>query len=274
MVSLPSPPPSTSFAAVPEIPPQIAVKARTTCAGSGFVPMTWTGGADAASLIRERYGAIARGADPACCAAKPARDYSADELAGLPGGAYLGLGTGNPVREAALRPGETVVDLGSGAGVDVLLAARAVGPGGRAIGVDFTPDMVRAARGNAARAGAANVDIIEAPIERVPVPDATADVVTSNCVVNLSADKPAVLREAFRVLRPGGRLVVSDTLRGAGPPAGPSCDCSAGAMTREEWARLLDEAGFVDVTLHVDEPGGCCGDGTGRVLARARKPVS
>ena len=278
------------FRRLPATPPALREKADTECASSGFVPMEWRPTPEGArEEVRRRYGEIARtrarvevaaapGGAASCCAPSDAAvaccagaaEYTAEELAALPEGAYLALGTGNPVRAADVRPGEVVVDLGSGAGVDVLLAARAVGPSGKAIGVDFTPDMVRRARENAAKAGLANVELHEAPIEALPLPDASADVVVSNCVVNLSTDKPAVLREAYRVLRPGGRLVVSDTLRllGEGPSAAPSCDCTTGAMSAGEWRRGLEAAGFADVRVELTDEGA---GGVGAAIVRARK---
>lgn len=244
--------------------------------------------------IRARYGEIARtratapaissrgacctpSAGSACCGpaaeASPTQLYTAAELAALPEGAYLALGTGAPVRHARPRPGETVLDLGSGAGVDAFLASRAVGPTGRVIGVDFTPDMVRRARANAEDGGYQNVTFHEAPIERVPLPDMSVDVIVSNCVINLSVDKPAVLAEAHRVMRPGGRFVVSDVLRiqpGASS-AVPACDCTTGAMGPGEWKRRLLAAGFADVQVQLTRSAECCGEGNvGSAIIRAR----
>lgn len=247
------------FRRLAETPPELKDKAEGICASTGFVPMRRDPTPEAVrARVQEHYGAIARerGASccgPSCCGGEKAAKkafYSSDELGAVPEGAELGLGTGNPVREARLQPGETVLDLGSGAGVDVFLAARAVGPEGRAVGVDMTPDMVARARRNAREGGFANVEFHEAPIEEMPLADASVDAIVSNCVVNLSADKAAALREAFRVLRPGGRFVVSDTLRREETAASaPTCDCIAGALTTREWETHLSAAGFSDVSV-------------------------
>lgn len=224
--------------------------------------------------VQEHYGAIAMQEGASCCAPSTTH-YTAAELAALPEGAHLGLGTGNPVREAAPREGEVVLDLGSGAGIDVFLAARAVGPRGRAIGIDVTPEMVARARRLAREAGIGNVAFHESPIERLPVENASVDVITSNCVVNLSEDKDAVLREAFRALRSGGRLVVSDTLRMPWTPkqeGPPACDCSTGAMSAGEWRRGLARAGFVDVHVRMTSAEACCDPATGSAMITARKP--
>ena len=249
------------FQRLPETPEALRDKADGTCASSGFAPMAWHASAEAAVVdVKRRYAQVAATREGGCCGGGEA--YSDDERAAVPSGALLGLGTGNPVREARLQPGETVLDLGSGAGVDVFLAATQVGPQGRAIGVDFTPEMVERARANAE--GIANAEFHLAPMERLPLPDASVDVVVSNCVVNLSVDKPAVLREAFRVLRGGGRFVVSDTLRLGSLPmaAQPSCDCMTGALSEREWRAHLAAAGFVDVEVRAS--------GT-TALVRARK---
>jgi arsenite methyltransferase len=182
--------------------------------------------------------------------------YTEEELAAAPEGANLGLGCGNPQAIAALEPGEVVLDLGSGAGFDCFLAARAVGLGGLVIGVDMTPEMVGKARENARKAGYENVEFRLGEIERLPVADGVVDVIISNCVINLSPDKPAVFREAFRVLRPGGRLAVSDVVAIAELPAewrddvGKLCACISGAATVDEVEAMLTAAGFVGVDIH------------------------
>jgi SAM-dependent methyltransferase len=179
--------------------------------------------------------------------------YSAEDLAAAPEGANLGLGCGNPQAIAALRHGETVLDLGSGAGFDCFLAARQVGPTGRILGVDMTPAMVSKARSNATRVGAENVEFRLGEIEHLPVSDTSVDVILSNCVINLSPDKAAVFREAFRVLRAGGRLAISDIV--ALTPIPPEIrsrveaftGCIAGATAVDDVARMLRDAGFVDI---------------------------
>jgi arsenite methyltransferase len=201
-----------------------------------------------------------------CCATGPASPESAGcfggllygegETDGLPEEAVLAsLGCGNPLAVADLREGERVLDLGSGGGIDVLLSARRVGPSGFAYGVDMTEDMLVLARANAAKAGAANVEFLEGQIEALPLPDAAVDVVISNCVINLSADKPAVLAEMFRVLVPGGRVRISDVVaedhltpadRAA---AGSYVECIAGALSRAEYLDGLAAAGFADASV-------------------------
>jgi SAM-dependent methyltransferase len=181
--------------------------------------------------------------------------YSSTELGLLPEGANLGLGCGAPVAELALQPGEVVLDLGSGAGVDVLLAAHGVGPSGRVIGVDMTPEMIAKARTIAATAGLTHVEFRQGRLEELPVDDATVDAVTSNCVINLVPDKAAVFREIHRVLRPGGRLVISDIVLDGMLPEALATDllayvgCVAGAMERDSYFRTLDDAGLSDVEI-------------------------
>ena len=232
------------------------------------------------SEVRRLYGSIAEGkttpeagASPAqdCCSpadAKPSScgcrshdeqartlGYSEADLAAVPEGANLGLGCGNPVALASLQPGQTVLDLGSGAGFDAFLAARAVGPTGRVIGVDMTPEMVTKARANAKRGGYAHVEFRFGEIEALPVADATVDVVISNCVINLCPDKRPVYREAFRALRPGGRLAVSDVVAREELPDAVRQDlslysgCLAGATVRSDLVQILEEAGFRDITI-------------------------
>lgn len=214
--------------------------------------------------VREGYGAIAvagaGGCAPGCCAPSVeglsrAIGYSDAELAAAPEGANLGLGCGNPQALASLAAGETVLDLGSGAGFDCFLAARQVGETGRVIGVDMTPDMVSKARASAAQGGYGNVEFRLGEIEHLPVSDASVDVILSNCVINLSPDKPQVFREAFRVLRPGGRLALSDTVALAPLPEALRNDpvlytcCIAGAPAMGELKEWLAAAGFADVRI-------------------------
>lgn len=217
-------------------------------------------------MVRSRYGSIAAGG-AGCCGSHAAPQevscsmgYSEAELASLPEGADLGLGCGNPQALAAMRPGEVVLDLGSGAGIDCFLAAREVGPRGRVIGIDMTYEMLAKARGNAERVGAANVEFRLGEIEHLPVADNTADVVISNCVINLVPDKEQVYREAFRVLKPGGRIAIADVVNTASLPpdlaADPAllCGCITGAATARQIEDWLAGAGFVDVRITV-KPG-------------------
>jgi SAM-dependent methyltransferase len=211
--------------------------------------------------VRAAYSALA--ARPASCcagAAEPERvaraiGYREEEIAAVPEGANLGVGCGNPGAIAALRPGETVLDLGCGAGFDVFLAARAVGPEGRVIGVDMTHAMLERARANARQGAFSNVEFRLGTIEKLPVEDASVDVVISNCVINLSPDKPAVFTEAFRVLRPGGRLAVSDLVltRELPAPLRASVEawvgCLAGASLRAEYLSAIEAAGFRGVEV-------------------------
>ncbi len=221
--------------------------------------------------VRKRYGEIAESGQPGCgcaspgCCSGPAATslgvsslqigYSPEELQAVPAGADLGLGCGNPQAIAALQPGERVLDLGSGAGFDCFLAARQVGPSGQVIGVDMTAEMVAKARENAATAGYANVEFRLGEIEHLPAADASVDVIISNCVINLSPDKGQVFREAFRVLRPGGRLAISDIVATAPMPPEVRNDlalytcCIAGAAFIDELEDMLTESGFQQIRI-------------------------
>ncbi|MBD3868060.1 MAG: arsenite methyltransferase [Acidobacteria bacterium] len=213
-------------------------------------------------LVRERYGKAASRQPGGCCGGGRSADsvaesigYSSDEIGSVPDGANLGLGCGNPNALAALQPGETVLDLGSGAGFDALIAAPRVGPTGRVIGVDMTPEMLERARTNAVEAGyAGTVEFREGTIEALPVAAGTVDVIISNCVINLSPDKPAVFREAFRVLKPGGRLALSDIVLSEPLPedlrdmAAGYVACLSGALQESEYVAAMTAAGFEDVS--------------------------
>ncbi|MEM7446825.1 MAG: arsenite methyltransferase [Myxococcota bacterium] len=221
------------------------------------------------TAVRDQYGSIARGTTGGCCApgtcgpgaaASLALGYSAEDLASVPEGANMGLGCGNPQAIAGLCEGETVLDLGAGGGFDCFLAAKQVGPTGRVIGVDMTPDMVSKARANATKLGTANVDFRLGEIEHLPVADNSVDVILSNCVINLSPDKGAVFRDAFRVLKPSGRLAISDVVATRTLPEALQNDvvaltgCVAGATDIATVERLLGEAGFesVEVTIKME----------------------
>lgn len=223
-------------------------------------------------VVRAVYGAIAAqrtAAETPCCGPEalpliPFSDYSPEEIASVPSGAYLGEGSGNPVRWARLRRGEVVVDLGSGAGMDVFLAANQVGPTGRVVGIDMTPEMVSRAVANAAGAQYPQVEFRLADIEHIPLCDGLADVVLSNCVINLAPDKKEVFREAWRLLRPGGRLSISDIVRrptgqAAAPGTSPEnaaewCACLAGAMVEQEYLELIRSVGFRKVRIVAKRP--------------------
>ena len=219
--------------------------------------------------VRERYAEAARrvtsgdaascGCGPsgtACCDPITSNLYDAQDAAAVPDTALrASLGCGNPTALAKLDAGEIVLDLGSGGGIDVILSARRVGPTGKAYGLDMTDEMLALAEENARKAGVANVEFLRGRIEQVPLPDHAVDVIISNCVINLAADKDAVLREAFRVLKPGGRFAVSDVvIRGEVPPELRRSmelwvGCVAGALTEEEYRRKLEAAGFTDIEL-------------------------
>jgi SAM-dependent methyltransferase len=223
--------------------------------------------------VERRYAELARGvrsgSTASCCgggcsgaaaAVDPiSRDlYRPEEIADLPESAFLAsLGCGNPTALAELGPGEVVLDLGSGGGIDVLLSARRVGPAGKAYGLDMTDEMLALARENQAQAGVSNVEFLKGTIDRIPLPPASVDVIISNCVINLAADKDAVLREAFRVLRPGGRFAVSDIVLERALPERLQrsialwTGCVAGALTMDEYVRKLRAAGFEHVQFEV-----------------------
>ncbi len=226
--------------------------------------------------VRTRYAAAARavkdtqsqssscGSSQSCCggpstAAIITTDlYSIDEVGQLPAAAVLAsLGCGNPTALAELKPGDVVLDLGSGGGIDVLLSARRVGPTGFAYGLDMTDEMLALARRNAAERNIQNVEFLKGEIEHIPLPDASVDVIISNCVINLSADKPQVLREAFRVLKPGGRFAVSDVVVQGQLPAELRknmelwAGCIAGALEETTYRQLLADAGFADIGVEV-----------------------
>ncbi len=218
--------------------------------------------------VRAHYAAIPSAAvgaacAPGCCGANPDASldlgYTKSELDALPEGANLGLGCGNPQELARLKRGERVLDLGSGGGIDCFLAAKQVGPGGRVIGVDMTPEMLKNARAARDRMGAANVEFRLGEIEHLPVADGSIDVILSNCVVNLSPDKPQVFREAFRVLAPGGRLAIRDVVATAPMPTELASDprmvagCVGNAAPVQQLEAALREAGFGNVDVEVDE---------------------
>lgn len=219
-------------------------------------------------VVRDRYAQIARDGSvnpaPGCCGPQPAQvaeriGYSAEDTTAVPEGANLGLGCGAPLAIAALREGETVLDLGSGAGFDAFLAARAVGPSGHVIGVDMTDEMLAKAAANAQRGGFTNVEFRKGYIEALPVEDGGVDVVISNCVINLVADKAAVYRDIARVLRPGGRMVISDVVLDAPLPAAIATDvaaltgCVAGAALRREYLDTIAAAGLIDIEVVNDK---------------------
>ncbi len=225
---------------------------------------------DLKELVTEKYAEAARevaaGGAGGCCGRKSEafRDcapitgnlYAADQLGDVPdAAAAASLGCGNPTALAALAPGETVLDLGSGGGIDVLLSARRVGPTGKAYGLDMTDEMLALARGNQRQAGVTNAEFLKGEIERIPLGEATVDVIISNCVINLSGDKDQVLREAFRVLKPGGRFAVSDVVTRGDIPDDLRrsmlawIGCLAGALDLDDYRAKLEAAGFRDVDI-------------------------
>ncbi len=220
-------------------------------------------------VVRERYAEVARGASSCCGTGGCGQDdalgmaplYASPEVEGLPSEATMAsAGCGNPTAMASLMPGETVVDFGSGGGIDCFLAARAVGPEGRVIGVDMTPDMVELARSNARKLGLSNVEFHLTEMEHTPLPEDTADIIISNCVINLAPDKDAVFKEAFRLLRPGGRIFVSDMLLTAELPQEATSDvnnwvaCLSGAEPVETYLGRMRGAGFTDVEISAETP--------------------
>jgi arsenite methyltransferase len=216
-------------------------------------------------IVREHYANVSTkniGCAPACCGPMPTGQslslgYTDSDLAAVPEGADLGLGCGNPNAIAALAPGETVLDLGSGGGFDAFLAARAVGPTGRVIGVDMTPEMISRARDNARKVSASNVEFRLGEIEHLPVADQTVDAIMSNCVINLSPEKESVFSEALRVLKPGGRLAISDVVAIAPIPpelqtqAAALAGCISGASPLDELKQMLAKVGFVDIQVTI-----------------------
>jgi arsenite methyltransferase len=242
--------------------------------------------AELLDAVRSKYGAVAESTlssnDSGVKAVAEAFGYTAEELTSIPAEANMGLSCGNPTATAHLRLGEVVVDLGSGGGLDVFLAARMVGTEGRAIGIDMTPAMIERARANAVSGGYTNVEFYQSTIDNIPLPDASVDCVISNCVLNLATDKPAVFREIARVLKPGGRLAVSDiALKGELPEAvaqsmAAYVGCIAGAIRIDDYRAGLLDAGFEHVEIvdsgsdlnayaKVENQSGCCSpamDGT------------
>ena len=245
---------------------------------------------DLKEAVREHYASVARGETAACgCGVAEAAEvigYSKEDLAAA-GDANLGLGCGNPLALAEIQPGMTVLDLGSGAGFDAFLAWRKVGPAGRVIGVDMTDDMLARARDNAAKLGATNVEFRKGFIEKLPVDDNSVDLIISNCVINLSTDKPAVFREIARVLKPGGRFAVSDLVlmnelpEDVAKSISAYVGCIAGASQMGEYVRLAFEAGLTDLsvpqiaygkklaTVVAPAEGGCCGSSVAGEVAEA-----
>ena len=261
---------------------------------------------DIREAVRKSYGNVARidtitpsvDQTASCCGSQPitpgqlsaVMGYSKEDMENVPEGANLGLGCGNPVAVASLKQGETVVDLGSGGGFDCFLAAREVGETGLVIGVDMTPDMVSKARKNAEKAGVANVEFRLGEIEYLPVADNTADIIMSNCVINLSPDKPGVFQEAFRILKPGGRLSISDIVATAQVPDDVQKDlalvsaCIGGAATIDDTVDMLKKAGFEGIKITAKDesrslirewvPDTNAGDYVVSAVVEAKKPLA
>lgn len=244
--------------------------------------------------VKAKYGAIAGSSlsseHAGVKAVAEAFGYSAEELTSIPAEANMGLSCGNPTATAHLKPGEVVVDLGSGGGLDVFLAAQKVGSTGRVIGIDMTPEMIARARANAEAAGYTNVEFHYSTIDRIPLPDSSVDCVISNCVINLAPDKPAVFREIFRILKPGGRLAVSDiSLKTDLPEAlarsiAAYTGCIAGAIKIEEYRNELLQAGFQYVEVvdsgkdlnaykKVENQSSCCSAPKQELTQLSAKPV-
>jgi arsenite methyltransferase len=240
--------------------------------------------------VRKTYGKIATAGMSGCgCSCSPSGSYSQGERDNFPSGADLGLGSGNPLAIADIQPGETVVDLGSGGGIDCFLAANAVGDDGVVIGIDMTPEMVSRARANAEEGGYSNVDFRLGEIENLPVADNSADVIMSNCVINLSPDKASVYGEAFRVLKSGGRVAISDIVTMVDLPDEVRGDldqyaaCVSGAASINELKEILTSAGFKDISIQPKsgardipdtwKPGSEINDYTVSASIKAVKPV-
>ena len=217
------------------------------------------------SAVKSHYASIAKGqgscCGPSCCPDEVtdiSTGYTPEELASLPEGANLGLGCGNPIALTNLKEGDTVVDLGSGAGIDCFLAAQKVGPRGHVIGIDMTEAMIAKARANASKSGHKNVEFRLGEIEHMPLDGGSVDVVISNCVINLVPDKLAAFREIYRVLRPGGHFTVSDVVSKGTIPPGEREDmeqwagCIAGALPRDEYLAIVGRAGFSDVEVNAE----------------------
>ena len=217
--------------------------------------------------VRETYGKIATAGMSGCgCSCSPSEAYSQDDRDRVPSGANLGLGSGNPLAIANIQPGETVIDLGSGGGIDCFLAANAAGDDGLVIGIDMTVEMVSRARANAAEGGYANVDFRLGEIENLPVADSSADVIMSNCVINLSPDKDSVYGEAFRVLKPGGRIAISDVVTTVDLPDEARGDlaqyaaCISGAASINGLKDILTRAGFESIRIQPKDEAGDIAD--------------
>ena len=224
--------------------------------------------------VRKGYARIAKGLETSCCGPKQACcsgetlaqeiskkvGYTKDELSSLPEGANLGLGCGNPVALASLKPGEVVLDLGSGAGIDCFLAARQVGPTGKVIGLDMTAEMVAKAQDNARKGGFENIEFRLGEIENMPIENDSVDVIISNCVINLVPDKTKAFTETYRVLKPGGRMMISDIVLTKELPVAIKesveayVGCLSGAVMKEEYLRLIKQAGFRDIHIQNEQP--------------------